>query len=919
MAPTTRAPVLLSLLTILLTGLSAVAAPVTPPTPQADIDQLRSAFDQPPADTRPMVRWWWFGPAITQPELEREMNVMRDGGFGGFEVQPTYPLAVDGAPTGLVNQKFLSQPFLDNLKFVAAKAKDLGLRMDLTLGSGWPYGGSTIPVTQAAGKLRVERSPRFAPPQLRDGETLLATFAAVGDQAEPQLVAAGAQPPAGATNFYFFISSRTGMKVKRPALGAEGYVIDHQDPAAVAKFIDTIATPEVAACGDNVPHSIFCDSLEVGGEDWTPNFLDEFQKRRGYDLRPLLPALVGDIGPKTLDIRHDWGQTLTEIFNDYFVTQLQTFAKKHDTLFRIQAYGSPSAGQFSYAYADLPEGEGFQWHNYRASRYSASACHLLGINVASSETFTWIHSPVYRATPLDIKAEADLHFLQGINQIICHGWPGTAAGVGYPGWSFYASGVFNENNPWFIVMPDVTKYIQRVSSMMRQGTPANDVALYLANDDAWARFTSGKISLTDILGQCLGPKIVGDILDAGYNLDFFDDQLLAQRGKIENGQMSFGDVHFKVIVLAGVERIPPATMQKLEEFVRGGGILIATRRLPDIAPGYQATAADQQAVHDTAQRLFKGDNAPAIFVADETQFGAALSARLAPDVACSPASPQLGVVHRHTSAGELYFLANTSNQPLNAKATFRVEDMQPEWWNPMTARLSPAEVLTHPTGGTTVALNLEPYGSTLLLWTHSAETPPPVPAEVAAGAPMDLTTGWTIQFGKAAAPTEMAKLHSWTDDTASRSFSGVATYSKTLTLPPEMLAKGLGLTLDFGQPTAEKPGDSSREGSGFEAALIPPVREAAIVYINGQRAGSLWCPPYRLDATGLLKVGDNQLRIEVANTAVNFLAANGFPNYDYRSLVEQFGNRFTPARQSQFQPLPSGLLGPVQLIAYSLP
>jgi hypothetical protein len=276
-------------------------------------------------------------------------------------------------------------------------------------------------------------------------------------------------------------------------------------------------------------------------------------------------------------------------------------------------------------------------------------------------------------------------------------------------------------------------------------------------------------------------------------------------------------------------------------------------------------------------------------------------------------------VHRHTSAGELYFLANTSNQPLNAKATFRVEDMQPEWWNPMTARLSPAEVLTHPTGGTTVALNLEPYGSTLLLWTHSAETPPPVPAEVAAGAPMDLTTGWTIQFGKAAAPTEMAKLHSWTDDTASRSFSGVATYSKTLTLPPEMLAKGLGLTLDFGQPTAEKPGDSSREGSGFEAALIPPVREAAIVYINGQRAGSLWCPPYRLDATGLLKVGDNQLRIEVANTAVNFLAANGFPNYDYRSLVEQFGNRFTPARQSQFQPLPSGLLGPVQLIAYSLP
>src|ERR1700722_1942670 len=222
MAPTTRALLFLSLLTFLLTGCSASAAtePKTQPIAQSDIDQLRHAFDQPSADARPMVRWWWFGPAITQPELEREMTVMRDNGFGGFEVQPTYPLQVDN------NDKFLSHTFLDDLKFVSYKAKELGLRMDLTLGSGWPYGGSTIPITQAAGKLRFERSPSFTSPQLHDGETLLATFAGAGDQATPQLVPAGAQPPTGATNFYFFISSRTGMKAKRPALGAEGYVVD---------------------------------------------------------------------------------------------------------------------------------------------------------------------------------------------------------------------------------------------------------------------------------------------------------------------------------------------------------------------------------------------------------------------------------------------------------------------------------------------------------------------------------------------------------------------------------------------------------------------------------------------------------------------------------------------------------------------
>ena len=73
-----------------------------------------------------------------------------------------------------------------------------------------------------------------------------------------------------------------------------------------------------------------------------------------------------------------------------------------------------------------PKGEGSQWKTVRASRWASSANHLYGRPVTSSETWTWLHSPVFRATPLDMKAEADLHFLQGINQLIGHGWPYTA-------------------------------------------------------------------------------------------------------------------------------------------------------------------------------------------------------------------------------------------------------------------------------------------------------------------------------------------------------------------------------------------------------------------------------------------------------------------------------------------------------------
>src|ERR1041385_7069607 len=83
---------------------------------------LRASFQRPPDDARIMMRWWWFGPAVQEPELEREMRSMKEGGIGGFEVQPVYPLEVEG------NFPYLSPEFLDDLKFTAGKARETGLR-----------------------------------------------------------------------------------------------------------------------------------------------------------------------------------------------------------------------------------------------------------------------------------------------------------------------------------------------------------------------------------------------------------------------------------------------------------------------------------------------------------------------------------------------------------------------------------------------------------------------------------------------------------------------------------------------------------------------------------------------------------------------------------------------------------------------
>ncbi len=901
--------------------LALLAALLLATSVRADVASLERSFATPPDDAKFMVRWWWFGPAVTPTELEREMKTMKAGGIGGFEVQPTYPLALDGEIPGLKNLKFLSPEFLDALKFTAAKAKELGLRFDLTLGSGWPYGGPMFSIDEAAGQLRVQNVSVAAGqssatvPALREGDKLIAAFASAvdGKFSELKIRDGAAQLSSAATTstpVRFFIASHTRMMVKRAAFGAEGYVIDHFSQPAAEKFIREIAAPELAAVSANLPHAVFCDSLEVFNTDWTPTLLAEFQQRRGYDLLPLLPALApGAATGKSADIRRDWGRTLTELYTEHFAGVFQKWARDHGTLFRIQSYGSPPAALASYAAADLPEGEGSQWKSLSMTRWASSASHLLGRPVTSSETWTWLHSPVFRATPLDMKAEADVHFLSGINQLIAHGWPYTAEGVEYPGWRFYAAAVFDEKNPWWIVMPDVAAYLQRVSYVLRQGQPANDVALYLPTDDAWASFTPGHTQLNTILAQMIGREVPRALLDAGFTFDFFDDGLLDSRGRIDGAALAFGAVRFKTVVLPGVERIPLATMRALEKFAQAGGLVAATHRLPAFAPGYITPDADSHEVAAIAARLFTAPNAPGLFVQDEMQLGVALAARAHPDIALVPVTPEVGFVHRHTDDSELYFIANTANVPCHTSATFRVEGRSAEWWDPMSGRTSPAKISGRTAGGTTVALDLEPFGSRVLVFTARSLTYKPKPA--AATLALDLSTGWNVTFSKDSKPVAMETLTSWTDSDATKHFSGVATYTKSFEASAALLASPhLEITFGEGHPIAAPTG---RGAQRFQTLFEGPVREAAVVYLNGRRAGSLWHPPYVVDVTSLLHSGQNTLSIEVANLAVNFMAGHPLP--DYKALIAKYGDRFQPQEMNLIAPVASGLLGPIKLFA----
>ena len=926
---------LATLLLPTLIGARAAAQPQRPPAPAvpSGIGEMARLFEAPPDDSRIMMRWWWFGPAVTKPQLEREMRMMKEGGIGGFEVQPVYPVALDDVQSGIKTLPFLSDDFIDALRFTSSTARELGLRMDLTVGSGWPFGGSTVGVVDAQGRLRVERvkvaegATRIVLPALAETEKLLAVFAATvqGSTVAPDsvrevtdirdgavFIAAGVPSP---SELQFFISSKTGMMVKRAAVGAEGFVVNHYDRGATDNYLKSVGDRLMQAFGPNPPYAIFCDSFEVYGGDWTGDLLPEFQKRRGYDLRPHLPALVSDMGPKTAGIRRDWGKTLTELLEERFMTPIKDWSARNHTRFRVQGYGLPPATISTNALADLSEGEGYQWKTLRASRWASSASHLYQQAVTSSETWTWLHSPVFRATPLDIKAEADLHFLQGVNQLIGHGWPYTAEGVEYPGWRFYASGVYNEKNPWWIVMPDLSRYLQRMSFVLRQGQPRNDIALYLPNEDAYSQFTTGgNVHLIQVLTERLGSDVMARILESGFNLDFVDDEAIAKLGKVEKGGLNLGGNRYRAVVLPGVERVPLTTYRKLEQFARAGGAVIATRSLPGTAPGFLATDGEHAEVRAISERLFKGATPLGAFVESEKKgLGEALTRFLPPDVALFPAVPDIGFVHRSTPDAEIYFVANTSNAQQLTKATFRVDRVQAESWDPMTGRVSPLNAQPSPTGGMTVSLDLPAYRSQVIVFSkRTLPRAPSVPVRTLPPA-LDLSGNWRVSFGPGGRAVEAATLRSWTEDEATRYFSGVATYEKTVSLPDSLLRDGLSLRLDFGE--GQRIPNPAGGRARFQAWIEPPVREAAVVYVNGRRAGSVWSPPYTLDVTGFLKRGDNAVRIEVGNLAVNYMAGHSLP--DYKLLNLRYGSRFEAQDMDKIRVVPSGLLGGVRLIPTS--
>jgi hypothetical protein len=276
-----------------------------------------------------------------------------------------------------------------------------------------------------------------------------------------------------------------------------------------------------------------------------------------------------------------------------------------------------------------------------------------------------------------------------------------------------------------------------------------------------------------------------------------------------------------------------------------------------------------------------------------------------PDLQLDTHAPEIGFLHRKLSDADIYFVANTSNHNVSAKARFGTTRTNAEQWDPFSGKSYRADARS-------TDLTLAPYESRVLVFDNTAPSlPVPWHGQPVASEQIDLGHDWQLTFPGLQHTVTMQNLRSWTDDEATRYFSGKAQYTRDFDLPAKALASGHRLFLNFGEGKLLPPADPKKPGT--HALLESSIREVAIVSVNGQKAGSIWRPPYRLDVTPFLHAGTNHLEIEVANTAINTLAGLSLP--DYRLLNLRYGQKFVPQDMDHLEPLPSGILGCITLVS----
>ena len=907
-------------------------------------------------ETKPWARWWWQGSAVSEKDISANMQDYQAAGLGGLEITPIY--GVKGNENQFIN--FLSPEWMRMLDYTIKEAKRLGLGIDLANGTGWPFGGPTTTEEDASKTVLYKTYSVDGGEQLKEKIVYeQEAFIRVANTQQPKIENINRNIPAnknlqalaldqvkfparlplkllmaysdkgavlnlttkvdgegklnwnaadGKWTLYALFEGLHGKMVERAAPGGEGYAIDHFSNEAVKNYFKKF---DDAFKGHDLSYirALFNDSYEVddarGQSNWTGALFEEFQKRRGYDLRNHLQALFKKADAETNSrVIYDYRSTIDELILEHFTKQWKKWGDTKSAIIRNQSHGSPANLLDLYGAIDIPETEGNDIPRYK---FATSAGNVMGKRLVSSESATWLNEH-FLSSWADVKKVVDLFFLGGVNHIFYHGVNYSPKAEQFPGWLFYAAVHFNQNNPQWKDFHALNNYITRTQSFLQSGKPDNDVLMFYPLVDRYQEPGNNLLQHFDNMEHEFNgtdfQKLSEWMLANGYGFDFFSDRQL-QNIAFMGDKLVTGGNSYQTILLPANKYISDKSFQKLVELASAGAKILVYKNLPSDVPGMYKLEERRRSFQALVNKLQFADTGKinrAVIGKGVVMIGEDVSDLL---VAAGIRKESINIkglnfIRRKDTEGQIYFINNRTDAfvsewiPLSSTATAVA------LFDPMTGIKGLAKWRGAAQGGIEVLLQLKPFESAIIHTYNIQKTGQLFPYIQPVSAAQPITGKWSLEFlkGGPVIPKKriLNQLGSWTelDSDDVRNFSGTGKYSITFQKPANNTRAWL---LDLGK-----------------------VNETAEVFLNAQKIGTLIGPTYQLVISNESLKQTNNLEIVIANLMANRIAYMDRNNIEWK----KFYNINMSARRrenlkagvfdaSAWKPLPSGLSGPVTL------
>jgi len=737
------------------------------------------------------------------------------------------------------------------------------------------------------------------------------------------------QIPSGSWTVMRFVSRNNGASTRPAPEPGIGFECDKFDAAALDAHFDAYVGRLLAKVGQHKGEAgwttLHMDSWEMGAQNWTPRFREEFMRRRGYDPLPYYPAYLGDVvGSRELTERFLWDlrRTGSELVVENHAERLKALGRQHGLMLSIEPYDMNPSGDFDLgAVADVPMGEFWSvgFNTTFSCQEASSIAHVMGRPVVAAEAFTGAPGEDWRMYPGGLKNQGDWAFATGINRFTYHTFA-HKPDEGRPGMVMGPYGVhWDRGQTWWPMVGAYHRYITRCQEMLRQGRTVADV-LYLMPEGSPNVFQPPASAFE-------GGPVLPD--RRAYNFDGCSAQALLRLAGVRDGRVVFpGGASYRILVLPSSTTMTPELVGKVEALVEGGATVVGSP--PRKSPSLVSYPACDRDVARRAEMLWGTLIPPPARTVRSVGKGRIIwGGPASTRDAAAPLVPgqwmgyppydttadilrEMGVLedfvssgpvrytHRSTDNREIYFVANRSDKPVQTTCVFRVAGRAPELWDPQTGAVRALPDFSTADGLTTIPLRFEAFESFFVVFPKpGAVAAKPVKAkanfaDLAAVGTLDGT--WDVSFDPALGGPERVRFETLDDWTARpepgiKYYSGVATYRKTFDLPKSQ------------QPTLSP-----------EIHLdLGTVQVMARVRVNGKECGVAWTAPWRVDISGAVRDTGNTLEIEVANLWPNRMIG------DARSPDKTYTQTTYRPYEASHPLLPSGLLGPVRLMEPKIP